>query len=226
MFNFCFNRDGKRRSLKKKRLDQSKETPSLLCLAIKIYSHSCSKTMINWLHFCAASISYNSLLDVTRDLANWILHQYKHEGVFISCNLKKNIFTIIAEDNIDHNARLTTATKLYHGTSFSIFQFPSVAFPGDMISYSDEFPTTTKLSNSKKVDSPPSSYTEIWRFISPSTLLIFLTPLIPALPDIDSVVHQKRVKDEYEWLESVYSNKSYYLVPWAKHHTGKHWSVV
>ena len=40
MFNLRFNRDGKRRLLKKKRLDQSKETPFRLYVAIKIYSHS------------------------------------------------------------------------------------------------------------------------------------------------------------------------------------------
>ena len=169
MFNFHFNRDGKRRPLKK-RHDQSKETPFPLYLAIKIYSYSRSKTMINWLHFCASiSISYNRLLNITQDLANRILHQNKRDGVFIPCNLKKNIFTIIAKDNIDYNARSTTATKHYHGTSFSIFQFPSVVFQGDMISYPDELPTTTKLSNAKKVDSLPSLYTEIRRFLSPST---------------------------------------------------------
>ena len=81
--------------------------------------------------------------------------------VFIPCNLKKNIFTIIVKDNIDHNARSTTVTKQYHGTSFSVFQFPFVAVPGDMISYPNEFPTITKSSNSKNVDSLPSSYTEI-----------------------------------------------------------------
>ena len=169
MFNFHFNRDGKRRPLKK-RHDQSKETPFPLYVAIKIYSHNRSKTMINWLHFCASiSISYNRLLNITQDLANRILHQNKRDGVFIPCNLKKNIFTIIAKDNIDYNARSTTATKHYHGTFFSIFQFPYVVFQGDMISYPDELPTTTKLSNAKKVDSLPSLYTEIRRFLSPST---------------------------------------------------------
>ena len=112
-------------------------------------------------------------MDIIRDLANRILHQYERDGVFIPWNLKKNIFTIIAEDNIDHNAISTTATKHYHGTSFSVFQFPSVAFPGDMTSYPNELPTTTKSSNSKKLDSLPSSYTEIRRFLSPSTSLTY-----------------------------------------------------
>ena len=150
--NFHFTGDGKRRSLKRRRHDQSKETPFPPYVAIKIYSHSRSKTMINWLHFCASiSISYKLLLDITRDLANRALHQYERDGVFIPRNLKKNIFTIIAKDNIDHNARSTTATKYYHGTSFSVFQFPSVAFPGDMISYPDELPTTTNRVIQKKL---------------------------------------------------------------------------
>ena len=45
---------------------QSKEKPFPLYIAIKIYSHSRSKTMINWLDFCAGIlISYNQLLDKT-----------------------------------------------------------------------------------------------------------------------------------------------------------------
>ena len=78
--------------------------------------------MINGLHLCAGiSISYNRLLDITRDLANRISHQYELDGVFTPCNLKKKIFTIIAKNNIDHNARSATATKHYQGTSFSVF---------------------------------------------------------------------------------------------------------
>ena len=71
MLNFHFTRDGKRRSLKRKRHDQSKETNFPRYVAIEIYSHSRSKTIINWLHLCACiSILYNRLLDKRRDLAN------------------------------------------------------------------------------------------------------------------------------------------------------------
>ena len=65
---------------------------------------------------------------------------------------KEKHFHHHSKEHIDHNARSITATKHYHGTSFSVIQFPSVAFPGDVISYPDELLTTTKLSNSKKVD--------------------------------------------------------------------------
>ena len=61
---------------------------------------------------------------------------------------------------------------------------------------------------------------------STSTSLTFLIAPIPVLLDFDSVVHQHGVKEEYEWLESAYDDKTSYWVPWAKHHAGKHRSVV
>ena len=45
--NFCFNRDGKRRSSKKKRYNHSKRTLFLLYVAMKIYSHSRLKAIID-----------------------------------------------------------------------------------------------------------------------------------------------------------------------------------
>ena len=68
---------------------------------------------------------------------------------------KKKHFHLHSEGQYDHNARSTTATKRIYGTSFPVFQFSSVVFPGDMISYPDELPTTTKSSNSTKVYSLP-----------------------------------------------------------------------
>ena len=90
-----------------------------------------------------------------------------------------------------------------------------------MISHPDELPTTTKSSNSKKVDSLPSSYTEIRRFLSPSISLTFLTVPFSVLPDFDSLVHKQGVKEKYEWLESAYGDKTPYWVPWARQHSGK-----
>ena len=122
-FNFHFTSHGKRQLLKKKR-DWSKEILFPIYVAIKNYSHSCLLTMINWLYFCAGiSLSYNRLLDITRDLANRILHQYERGGVFIPCSIKKNIFTIIVKDNIDQDAKSTPATKHYLCLSVSICSF-------------------------------------------------------------------------------------------------------
>ena len=55
-------------------------------------------------------------------------NEYK---VFTPTPLKKNNFTIIAKDNIDHNATSSTAVKHYHGTSMTVIQFVSDIQPGD-----------------------------------------------------------------------------------------------
>ena len=95
MFNFHFNRDGRRRSLKKKRHNQSKEIPFPLYVAIKIYSHCHSKTIINWLYFCAGiSITDSQLPDVARDLTNQILHQYERDGKILIHRKSKIPYTI------------------------------------------------------------------------------------------------------------------------------------
>ena len=56
-------------------------------------------------------------------------------------------------------------------------------------------------------------HTEIRRFLSPSTSLTFLTAPFSVLPDFDSLIHQQEVKEKYEWLESVYGDKTPYWVP-------------
>ena len=100
------------------------------------------KTIINLLCFCVCI----SLLNIIRNLVNWILNQYERDGVVIPCNLKENIFTIIEKDNIDHNALSTTATK---HTKHSHLSVSICSFQYDMISYPKELPTTTKLTNLK-----------------------------------------------------------------------------
>ena len=77
-----------------------------------------------------------------------------------------------------------------------------------MIFYLDELTTTTKSSNSKKVNTLLSSNTEIRRFLPPSTSLTFLTAPIPVLPDFDTAIHKSGVKEEHKWLESAYDKKT------------------
>ena len=183
MYNFRLNRDKKKPSLYK-RHDRAKETPFPLYVAVKVYSASRSKTLLNWLYFCAGlSISYNRLLDVTKDMASRMLAQYEHDGVFIPRNLLKNVFTIFAKDNIDSNARSTTATKHYHGTSLSIFQFPTTDNPGEKIEYDLDLQNEGNQTNSKKIEKLPESFTLIKHFLSPiSTLRNNNQPPNPVLP--------------------------------------------
>ena len=114
--------------------------------------------------------------------------------------------------------QLSPNTIIKHlSTSFSFHQQLS-----DMVFYPDELHAAAKSSNSKKDDSLPSLYTEIRKFLSPSTSLTFSIVPISVLPDFDSFIHHQGVKGK----ESACVDKTCYWVPWHKHHSGKHRLVV
>ena len=120
------------------------------------------------------------------DMANEMLSQYERDGVFIPRNLRKNIFTIIAKDNIDHNARSSTATKHYHGTSFSVFQFSTFECPGEKISQTDQHPSITKSQLKKSL---PVSYIEVRKFLSPPKSFKFIGAPNPVKLDSINSIH-------------------------------------
>ena len=53
-----------------------------------------------------------------------MLEKFDNDGVFIG-NSGKNLFTIIAKDNIDVNSKSTKLGQHYHGISMAIMQFLS-----------------------------------------------------------------------------------------------------
>ena len=110
-----------------KRHNKNTWPPFPLYVAAKLYSSNPSKRSVNWLYFCAGiSLPYKSLLELTRDIVNHMIFQYKRDGgAFLPLTLTKGILTIIAKCNIDKNSKSTTATRHYHGISLSIFQFPT-----------------------------------------------------------------------------------------------------
>ena len=58
------------------------------------------------------------------------MNLFEHEEAIIRGNLRTGLFTIGAKENIDKNSRYTIS-KSYHGTSLSLFQFPSTENLGE-----------------------------------------------------------------------------------------------
>ena len=104
-------------------------------------------------------VFYDRVLELTKEFADSLVKGCNIYGVFCPKILKTGVFTIIAKDNIDHNARSITATKHYHGTSMTAMQFIAEDNRGE-----DQIPLTEdqqKVVNpSKKVLQTPSSYTQ------------------------------------------------------------------
>ena len=208
-----------------KRRNKNTQPPFLLYVAVKLYSSNRSKTLVNWLYFCdGISLLNKSLLELTRDIANRMIAQHDRDGAFLPRTLRKGILTIIAKDNIDQTSKSATATRHYHGTSLSIFQFPTEENPARAVAYGD-------LENSSnqsclKIDALPSSYIYVKNFLTPLQTLTMPSKLPPTpFPTTPESNYRNRISDEVEWLKTAYTTNIW--TAWARyqsqrsHHTRK-----
>ena len=91
MYNFSYNIENKGIS-SYKRHNKNTQPPFPLYVTVKSYSSSRSKTLVNWLYFCAGiSLPYKSLLELTRDIANRMISQYNRDGAFLPRTLREYI---------------------------------------------------------------------------------------------------------------------------------------
>ena len=129
--------------------------------------------------------------------------------------MRKGILTIVAIDNIDQNSKSTTATKHYHGTSLSIFQFPTEENPGVAVDYENlEQPSTN---SSLKVDALPSSFTYVKNFlVSFQTLKPPKLPPTP-FPTTPDNNYRTGVSSEVKWLAT--ANTSDVYTSWVQYHS-------
>ena len=76
----------------------------------------------NRLHRLGNSISYNCVSELENCLVSSVCTRFEQDGVVCPSQLRKDLFTVGAFDNIDHNLSSTTAQGSFHGTRISIFQ--------------------------------------------------------------------------------------------------------
>ena len=77
-----------------------------------------AKTIIQKLLLLGICICF----DICNNIAVSMLKKFDDNGLFTR-NFRKNLFTIIAKDNIDVNSKSTKVGQYYHGKSMTIMQF-------------------------------------------------------------------------------------------------------
>ena len=131
-------------------------------------------------------ISYDRLLQISNQLGEKVIEDYVEHGVVCPPILRKGIFTTSAIDNIDHNPSATTATSSFHGTSISMFQFPTSENIGELRS--------TLSLDKKNVNKLPDSYTIV-------TPAYFKAPPDPRIADKHLPLPDTiNLKAECDWL--------------------------
>ena len=110
-------------SLANRRHLKKRETPLPLYVGLKLLTMR-AKTIIQKLFLLGICISYDRCLDICNNIAVSMVKKFDNDGVFTG-NSRKNLFTIIAKDNIDVNSKSTKVRQHYHRISMTIMQFLS-----------------------------------------------------------------------------------------------------
>ena len=101
------------------------ETPLLIYSSLKINSTCFSTNIIDLFSSIGQSGSYDSILELTKNIYEHLQKFYYNYNCFFPKLLKKAIFRIMMKDNIDMNARSAIFTALEHRGSLSIVWFPT-----------------------------------------------------------------------------------------------------
>ena len=92
---------------------------------MKLYSAIRSKTLTQIMFFMGITLSYSRILTFYDELSQSLKDLYRRSGNrLLPTPLRKGVFSVFSDDNIDKNASSATSVMNFHGTSVSIFQFP------------------------------------------------------------------------------------------------------
>lgn len=85
------------------RHSKTRETPFAVYLGLSVYAKTRKRQLVDMLYENGLSISYDRVLEISSQLGEAVVNQYVKEGVVCPPVLMKNLFTLSALDNIDHN---------------------------------------------------------------------------------------------------------------------------
>lgn len=112
------------------RRNKNRETPVSLYIGLSIHAKTRSRDLIDIMHDLGLCVSYDRVLAISTDIGSAVCRRYQEEQVVCPPNLRHDLFTLAAFDNIDHNPSSTTAHDSFHGTGISLFQHATSEAPG------------------------------------------------------------------------------------------------
>ena len=177
---------------------QHRETPVCLYNSPKSYANLRSESLINRLFTLGICVPYKRVSEITKDISHSFLRQFEIHKVFLPTSSRKNIFTVIAKDNIDLNASSSTASSHYHGTCMSLLQFPTTDNKGVTVDYDYVNCDKTKL----KVDKLPNEYAVSERRNLSFPNEFYLTVSTVNTIDIQDGILINAINEEKHWLQS------------------------
>ena len=134
-----------------------RETPLPVYLGLMLHTKTRKRDLVDRLFKLGLCISYDRVLSISTEMGNKLCDYYEKENVVCPPNLKGDLFTAAAADNIDHNPSSTSAQGSFHGTGITLFQHPSNESSGTQ----REYQFTAAASMKKSLSKLPESYTTV-----------------------------------------------------------------
>ena len=99
------------------------ESPLPLYIGLMIHSKTRKKGLIDELSTLGLSVPYKRVVEIQTNITKQLCKEYQDQETVCPPRLQEGLFTVTAIDNLDHNPTSTTASKSFHGTGISIFQY-------------------------------------------------------------------------------------------------------
>eukprot|EP00794_Sanderia_malayensis_P004062 gene4062-4614_t len=112
---------------KYRRHPREQETPLPLYNGIMLFNRTRKKGLINRMAKLGLSVSYDRVQNIQTSIAQNICDKFQRRNCVVPLALEQGQFTLSAIDNLDQNAKSTTAQTHFHGTAISMFQFGSTS---------------------------------------------------------------------------------------------------
>ena len=144
-----------------------REAPLVLYNGLSTYGRDRDKRGIQEMHNKGMSVSTDRIYAVTAQLCRLVVKRAEEEHVVCPSNLRKDLFTVAAIDNLDVRATSLSGQGEFHGTSISIFQHPTEREGGEIRTFRTSF-TDVKAGGERSVPELPDFYSNVPDCVLPS----------------------------------------------------------
>jgi hypothetical protein len=180
------------------RHSKGRESPLAIYTGLLVHAKTRQRDLVDKLSSHGLCISYNRTLEVSTNLANSVCARFDHDMCICPYTMRRNLFTVGAADNLDHNPSSRTAKDSFHGTAISLIQFPTSDNPGIG---RGSVSITPEIMKKKTLASLPANYSEV-----PPTALKTSTPTVPKVDGqvkANAGIISASLEEEYMWLRKV-----------------------
>ena len=98
---------------------KEREIPAIIYSTLKLYGAIRSKTLSYHFFSFGLCLSYNGGYKISKNCQTHKIKNCKNANVFAPSPLTRNLFTVLAKDNIDFHATSFTSGQYLHGTSMT-----------------------------------------------------------------------------------------------------------